>query len=107
MIKRPIRLELLRRSTATAAAMAALRRTRTRDGAKQKAAHLRNNCGRCKVETVEKGDAELRARLIGEWGGGEHRRAQRSSYDGSGDDGCCGGCTDVKEKARNENGSVG
>ena len=98
---------MLRRSMATAAAMAALRRRRTRDDAKRKVAHLRHDCGRCKVETVEKGEAELRARPIGEWGGGERGRARRSSCDGNGDGGCYDGCAEVKEEAENENGSTG
>ena len=63
-------------------------------------AFLRHDCGRYKVETVEKGEAELRARPIGEWGGGERGQARRSSCDGSGDGGSCGGCAEVKEEAR-------
>ena len=102
MSRRLRRLEALRRSTATAAPMAELQRRQTHDGATLNAAYQRRNHGRCKVETVEKGEAELRVRPIGEWGGGEHGRARRSSYDGSGD----GGCAEAKEEARNENGSA-
>ena len=71
MATRPGRLELRRRSTATAAAMAELRRGQTRDGATLNVAYQRRNRGRCKEETVEKVETELRARLIGEWNGGE------------------------------------
>ena len=71
------------------------------------AAYLRHDCGRCKVETVEKGEAELRAWSIGEWGGGERGRARRSSCDDNGDGGCYGGCAEVQEEAENENGSAG
>ena len=56
---------------------------------------------------VEKDEAELRARPIGEWGGGERGRARRSSCDGNGDCSCYGGCAEAKEEAENENGSVG
>ena len=59
------------------------------------------------METVEKGEAELRARPIGEWGSSERGQAWRSSCDGSGDGGCCGGCAEAKEEAENENGSAG
>ena len=71
------------------------------------AAYLRHNCGRCKVETVEKGEAELRARLIREWGDGERGRARWSRCNSNGDDGCYGGCAEAKEEAENENGSAG
>ena len=82
--KQPRRRELLRRSTATAAPMAALRRGRTRDGAKLNTAHLGHRWGRCKVETVGMVEAKLQARLIGEWSGGERRRARWSVCDGDG-----------------------
>ena len=59
------------------------------------------------METVEKGEAELRAWSIGEWGGGERGRARRSNCDGNGDGGCYGGCAEAKEEAENENGSTG
>ena len=64
--------------------MAELRQRHTRGGATRMAAYLRHDCGRCKVETAEKGEVELRARPIGEWGGGERGRARRSSCDGNG-----------------------
>ena len=69
------------------------------------AAYLRHDCGRCKVEMVEKGDAELRARPIGEWGGDQHGRVRRSSCNGNGDGGCCGGCAEAKEEVENEMGA--
>jgi len=59
MSRRLRRLEALRRSTATAAAMAELRRRHTRGGATRTAAYLRHDCGRCKVGKVERGEAEL------------------------------------------------
>ena len=59
MSRRLRRLEVLRQSMATAAAMAALRRRRTHDGAKRKVAYQRRDCGRCKVGKVEKGEEEL------------------------------------------------
>jgi len=64
--------------------MAALRRGRTRDGAKLNTAHLGHRWGCCKVQTVGMVEAELRARLIGEWSCGERRRARRSICDGDG-----------------------
>jgi len=67
---RPRRLEALRRSTATATAMAALRRECSCGGAKRAAAHLRYNLGRGKVETMGKVEAKLRERLIGGCSGG-------------------------------------
>ena len=97
MSRRLRRLEALRRSTAMAAAMAELRQRHTHGGATRMAAYLRHDYERCKVETVEKGEAELRAWSIGEWGGGERGRARQSSYDGNGDGGCYGGCAEAKE----------
>ena len=64
--------------------MAALRRGRTRDGAKLNTAHLGHRWGRCKVETVGMVEAKLQARLIGEWSGGERRRVRQSVCDGDG-----------------------
>ena len=52
------------------------------------------------METVGMVEAELRARLIGEWSGGERRRARRSNGDGNGDGGCYGGYAEAKEEAR-------
>ena len=87
MSRRLRRLEALRRSTATAAAMAELRQRHTHGAATRMAAYLRQDCGRCKVETAEKGEAELQARPIGEWGSGERMRAQQSGCDGDGERG--------------------
>ena len=87
--------------------MAALRRGRTRDGAKLNTAHLGHRWGRCKVETMGMVEVELRARLIGEWSGGERRRARRSVCDGDGAADarqllCCEG-----ESQKSEMGSAG
>ena len=71
------------------------------------AAYLRHDCGCCKVETVEKGEAELRARPIGKWGSSEHWRAQQSSCDGCGNGCCCGGCTKANEETENKMESAG
>ena len=52
------------------------------------------------METVEKGEVELRARPIKNWGGGERWRARRSSCDGNGAGGCDGGCAGAKKGAK-------
>ena len=48
---------------------------------------------------MEKVEAKLRARPIGNWGGGERWRARRSSCDGNGAGGCDGGCAGAKKEA--------
>ena len=59
------------------------------------------------MEIVEKVEAELLARPIGNWGGGECWRAWWSSYDGNGAGGCGGGYAGAKKETENEVESAG
>jgi len=59
LYRRPRRLEALRRSMATVAAMAELQQRHTRGGIRRNMAYQRHDGGRSKVGRVEQGEAEL------------------------------------------------